>query len=104
MAVPLLMPQREWAYRLVFDAEGNLGSTSEGYQDTSPRCDSGHGCSEEVHHPSPPFLFTTLESRQYWYRCSSFDQFPHVHRFASLPDLLRQLPAIDLGATSAAMT
>lgn len=35
MAIPLLMPDASWSYRLIFDAEGNLGSTLPIYRDVA---------------------------------------------------------------------
>ncbi|CAE7683000.1 alkbh5, partial [Symbiodinium sp. CCMP2456] len=103
MAVPLLMPSRDWALRLVFDAEGNLGATTPIYWDVSPGCDLELGCDALVRHPHPPFAFAALDSRRYWYQYTSFSQFPHIHRFDSIPDLLQQLLALDMAATSASM-
>merc|ERR1712216_175389 len=102
MAVPLLMPEASWTYRLIFDAEGNLGSTTKQYWDVSPDCSLDQGCSR-VKHPYPPFAFAPLESRRYWYQYASFAQFPHVHRFASITDLLEKLLSVDLVQTSSLM-
>lgn len=102
MAMPLFMPNRAWAYRLVFDAEGNLGSTTSQYVDVSPACDASQGCAAKPH-PHPPFEFTTLASRSYWYDYSSFAQFPHINSFSSIPELLHMLVAVDLTKASAAM-
>merc|ERR1712113_257788 len=102
MAVPLLMPDAQWSYRLVFDAEGNLGSTTEIYTDINPRCEASRGCSGD-RHPSPPFQFGTLASRRYWYQYSSFAQFPHIHRFSSIADMLQKLVTISLPQTSSSM-
>lgn len=102
MNVPLLMPDANWAYRLVFDADGNLGSTTAAYLDVDPRCDVGRGCGEQ-RHPFPPFKFESFESRRYWYQYASFAQFPHIHKFSSIADLLQKLVTIDLGPTTAAM-
>ncbi|CAJ1453562.1 unnamed protein product, partial [Effrenium voratum] len=100
MGVPLLMPDADWSYRLIFDAEGNLGSTLPIYWDVSPSC-GPHSC--DSLHPYPPFAFGSFESRRYWYQYSSFAQFPHIQRFSSIPELLRQLLHLDLMAVSAAM-
>lgn len=102
MAVPILMPDAAWSYRLVFDNEGNLGSTTSEYWDVSPDCDRSRGCVGS-HHAYPPFAFASLESRRYWYPYSSFAQFPHVHRFASFPDMLGKLLDINVAETSASM-
>jgi len=102
MSIPLLMPDAHWAYRLVFDADGNLGSTTSQYLDVSPRCDAVQGCSG-ARHPLAPFKFESFESRRYWYQYSSFAQFPHIHKFSSVADLLQKLVTLDLGPTSAAM-
>ncbi|CAE8584728.1 unnamed protein product [Polarella glacialis] len=64
-------------YRLVFDADGNLGSTTSVYKDISVQCDQEAGC-DPVRHPYPPFAFASFESRRYWYQYTSFVQFPHV--------------------------
>lgn len=101
MSIPLLMPDASWSYRLIFDAEGNLGSTLPIYWDVSPECDYHAGCAPI--HPYPPFAFQSLNSRRYWYQYSSFAQFPHITRFASIPDLLHRLLQVDLAESSAAM-
>jgi len=102
MAVPLLMPDAPWAYRLVFDAEANLGSTTAQYLDVDPACDPVLGCGT-TKHPHPPFAFTSLESRSYWYQYTSFAQFPHSRTFSSIPDLLVKLINLDIIQTSALM-
>eukprot|EP00438_Fugacium_kawagutii_P024939 Skav213196 [mRNA] locus=scaffold2826:292404:294158:+ [translate_table: standard] len=101
MSIPLLMPDASWCYRLMFDAEGNLGSTLPLYWDVSPECDFQVGCNPT--HPYPPFAFQTFQSRRYWYQYSSLAQFPHIQRFVSIPDLLDRLLQIDLAQISAAM-
>lgn len=101
MSIPLLMPDASWSYRLIFDAEGNLGSTLPLYWDVSPECDSQVGCNPT--HPYQPFAFQTFQSRRYWYQYSSFAQFPHIHRFTSIAELLDRLVRVDLAETSAAM-
>ncbi|CAE6928869.1 alkbh5, partial [Symbiodinium natans] len=103
MAIPLLLPSRDWALRLVFDAEGNLGATTSIYWDVSPGCDRQLGCDVSVRHPHPPFAFAPLESRKYWYQYTSFAQFPHIHRFDSIPHLLQELLSVDAATTSASM-
>eukprot|EP00929_Paragymnodinium_shiwhaense_P071072 TRINITY_DN36104_c0_g1_i1.p1 TRINITY_DN36104_c0_g1~~TRINITY_DN36104_c0_g1_i1.p1 ORF type:complete len:744 (+),score=161.80 TRINITY_DN36104_c0_g1_i1:90-2321(+) len=104
MGVPLLLPDTPWAYRLLFDDEGNLGSTTSQYYDVAPECDLQSGClKKERPHPSPPFAFASLESRRYWYQYSSLVQWPFVYRFASLPHLLELLLTADLAHTSASM-
>ncbi|CAE8627079.1 unnamed protein product [Polarella glacialis] len=102
MSVPLLMPAASWAYRLVFDADGNLGSTTSVYKDISDQCDQEAGC-DPARHPYPPFAFASFESRRYWYQYTSFVQFPHVTTFSSIPDLLLKLPALDLSGISSSM-
>ena len=99
MSIPLLMPDAPWSYRLIFDAEGNLGCTLPLYVDVSPACESG--CDNV--HPYPPFAFSSFKSRRYWYQYSSFAQFPHIQRFSSIPDLLLQLVQLNLAGISAAM-
>ena len=101
MSIPLLMPEASWSYRLIFDAEGNLGSTLPLYWDVSPQCDHQVGCNPT--HPYQPFAFMTLQSRRYWYQYSSFAQFPHIQRFSSIADLLERLLQVDLAQVSAAM-
>lgn len=99
MSIPLLMPDASWSYRLIFDAEGNLGCTIPLYSDVSPACPSG--C--DPIHPYQPFAFASFESRRYWYQYSSFAQFPHIQRFTSISDLLQQLLQLNLAGVSASM-
>eukprot|EP00927_Polykrikos_kofoidii_P057170 TRINITY_DN51284_c0_g1_i1.p1 TRINITY_DN51284_c0_g1~~TRINITY_DN51284_c0_g1_i1.p1 ORF type:complete len:686 (-),score=77.98 TRINITY_DN51284_c0_g1_i1:194-2251(-) len=103
MGVPLFMPDAPWAYRLLFDSEGNLGSTKRLYEDVTPGCDVAVGCTVTRPHPFSPFDLDPLESRRYWYQYSSLAQWPHVHRFSSLAKLLELLYVVDTSRTSALM-
>eukprot|EP00928_Gymnodinium_smaydae_P047015 TRINITY_DN31357_c0_g1_i1.p1 TRINITY_DN31357_c0_g1~~TRINITY_DN31357_c0_g1_i1.p1 ORF type:complete len:653 (-),score=82.53 TRINITY_DN31357_c0_g1_i1:161-2119(-) len=104
MSMPLVMPDVPWTYRLLFDADNNLGSTTAQYFDVDPSCDRLTGCAAGARpHPSPPFAFDTLEARHYWYQYSFLAQWPHVHRFTSLPQLLDMVLTVDLAQTSAQM-
>lgn len=102
MAVPLLMPSVQWAYRLVFDPEGNLGSTTSIYHDVHPRCDALLGCHPE-RHPYPPIGINSFDSRRHWYEYASFVQFPHVVRFSSVADMLEKASSTNTAVVTANM-
>eukprot|EP00929_Paragymnodinium_shiwhaense_P096436 TRINITY_DN58024_c0_g1_i1.p1 TRINITY_DN58024_c0_g1~~TRINITY_DN58024_c0_g1_i1.p1 ORF type:complete len:1106 (-),score=184.54 TRINITY_DN58024_c0_g1_i1:87-3404(-) len=54
-------------------------------------------------HTYSPFALAYLEPRKYWLRFTEYTRVPHVHHFAGVPDLLKQIHSLDSVTVSEGM-
>eukprot|EP00933_Yihiella_yeosuensis_P020279 TRINITY_DN16288_c0_g1_i1.p1 TRINITY_DN16288_c0_g1~~TRINITY_DN16288_c0_g1_i1.p1 ORF type:complete len:662 (-),score=103.90 TRINITY_DN16288_c0_g1_i1:82-2067(-) len=105
MTVPLVMPHRSWAIRVMFHS---LVHTDVNWWHL--RGEKVSGALPQAFGPEFPLPFKpwvgkagesdagSLAELSYWYELTDFMQFPHITYFESLPDMLQKLIELDVSS------
>lgn len=109
MGSPLFVPNFEWAVRLVFHKEGNLGTTLDVYSARSPFMTKDE--KEEIdlkrYHDTygshKPLGISTYREQRYWIKYADFMRWPGIVYFGSLHEMVRKILGNDYSHQTALM-